>query len=515
MNTCRKFIVCTLLLLLAFPVYAMDYVPGDVIVVLKPYDSENGVSASSLNFMGAEALRTASFAASSGAWVKETYPALSESGNSVYALIHSETKSTEELTAELLNNPEVLAASPNYTVHAAIVPNDTRIGDCWGMAYINAYSAWDISTGSDTVYVAVLDSGIDDTNPDLTANVATEYGTNTISSSGSARDDYGHGTHVAGTIGAIGNNELGISGVNWNAKLISIKTLDSTGSGSFANVIAAMNYVADLIQQGVNIKAVNLSLETYIPLEPTHDNLVKQPLWRAFKALDSLNEAVIVCAAGNYNAVVGQATTTTKYSNGRLVYGKGYYVYPASFQGLDNMISVSASTSSGTLSDFTNTRADISAPGVDILSTWIQAASSYVTDEGVSLRSAQGTTMAAPHVSGAVALLASIMPEMTAYQLKRTILDSTSTGILDLRAAINYQASNTNIQEEGTEGQDYDNYSEYSPSAQTNYSNQNDYEWQNLNAFVNNVSSGNCNGEGLNIFALILLCPLVKKFMSW
>ena len=231
--------------------------------------------------------------------------------------------------------------------------------------------------------------------------------------------------------------------------------------------------------------------------------------------MDSLNEAVIVCAAGNYNAVVGQATTTTKYSNGRLVYGKGYYVYPASFQGLDNMISVSASTSSGTLSDFTNTGADISAPGVDILSTWIQAASSYVTDEGVSLRSAQGTSMAAPHVSGAVALLASIMPEMTAYQLKRTILDSTSTGILDLRAAINYQASNTNIQEEGTEGQDYDNYSEYSPSAQTNYSNQNDYEWQNLNDFVNNVSSGNCNGEGLNIFALILLCPLVKKFMSW
>ena len=513
MYTYRKFIVCALLIGLAFPAYAIDYVPGDVLVVLRPSSTQNSVSASSLEGMGTEALRTASFAASSGAWVKQTYPALSQSANSVYALIHSEAKSPEELASELLNNPEVLAASPNYTVHAAIVPNDTRIGDCWDMNYINAPSAWDISTGSDTVYVAVLDSGIDDTNPDLAANIAAQYSTNTLTSSGSPRDDYGHGTHVAGTIGAVGNNSLGIAGINWNVSLISVKTLDRRGSGSFANVISAINYVTDLIQRGVNIKAVNLSLETYIPYEPTHDHLVKMPLWRAFKALDALNEAVIVCAAGNYNAVVGQATTTSKYHNGSLVYGKGYYVYPASFKGLNNMISVSASTSSGTLSDFTNTGADIAAPGVNILSTWLQSASSYVTDDGVSLRSTQGTSMAAPHVSGAAALLASVMPEMTAYQLKRTILDSTSTGILDISAALNYQADD--IPEEGTEGADYDNYSEYSPTEQTNYTNQNDYEWQDLGDVISNITSGSCNGTGLHIFALILLCPLVKKFMSW
>ena len=84
MNTCRKFVLCALILLFPLHAYAVDYVPGDVLVVLKPSDPKNGVSASSLEGMGAEALRTASFAAASGAWVKQTYPAISEAGSSVY-----------------------------------------------------------------------------------------------------------------------------------------------------------------------------------------------------------------------------------------------------------------------------------------------------------------------------------------------------------------------------------------------------------------------------------------------
>ena len=513
---CRKILICTVMILLASTAHAIDYVPGDVLVVLKPYDSEAGVSASSLEGMGAEALRTASFAAASGAWVKQTYPELSEAGSNIYALIHSEIKTPDELTAELLNNPEVLAASPNYVVHAAIVPNDSQIANCWGMSYINAYSAWDITTGSDRVYVAVLDSGIDDTNPDVAANIASEYGTNTQSSGSSPRDDYGHGTHVAGTIGAVGNNGLGVAGINWNVGLISVKTLDKSGSGTFADVINAINYTAGLIRQGVNIKAVNLSLETYIPFKPTHDNLVSFPLWRAFKDVDALNEAVIVCAAGNYNAVVGQATTRSKYNNGTLIYRAGYYVYPASFAGLDNFITVSALDKDGSAASFTNTGADIFAPGVDILSTWIQSATRYVTDDGVSLRSAQGTSMAAPHVSGAAALLASMNPDMTAYQLKRVILDSTSTNILDLRAALSYQDTASYIPEKGSEWTEYDDYSQYSPSEQTSYDDQNNNQnWgQDVDNFWEKISGGSCNGAGINIFALILLCPLVKKFMS-
>ena len=493
MNISRKFMLCLLVLLVCVPAYGADYVPGDVLVVLKPSESETALKASSLSSMGRESLRTASFAASSGAWVKEVYPAVSQAGNSVYALMHSETKSPEELTHELLQNPEVLAASPNYIFRAAAVPNDTYISSCWGLSFINAPSAWDVSTGSKTVYVAVIDSGIDNTNPDLTANVAAEYGKNTIGGS-SARDDYGHGTHVAGIIGAVGNNNLGISGVNWNVGLISVKALDKNGEGSFAQVIAGINYVIGLIQDGVNIRAVNMSLETYLPAAPTHDNLVQMPLWRTFKALDELNTAVITVAAGNHHVAVGEPTTRTERSNGVLVFGKGYYVYPPSFQGLDNMISVSALDTDGTIAYFSNTNADISAPGVGITSTWLQSVRRLVQEDGASLATIQGTSMATPFVSGAAALLASVRPDFSAYQLKRAILDGSGSR-LNVLAALNYQAGNTAIPEVSTENSDYNDYNSYEQSDSA-------YEGGNGEGSSGGGGSG-CNGNVMNISALI------------
>ena len=499
MNLSRNFMLCILVLLASFPAYAADYVPGDVIVVLKPSDSESKLTASSFGAMGRESLRTASFAASSGAYVKEIYSAVSQAGSSVYALMHSENKSPEELTQELLQNPEVLAASPNYKLHAAVTPNDTYFSDCWGLDFIDAPSAWDFNTGSDTVYVAVIDSGIDDTHPDLAANVATEYGTNTVGGS-SARDEYGHGTHVAGIIGAVGNNNLGIAGVNWNVGLISVKALDKYGEGSFSQVIAGINYVIGLIQQGVNIKAVKMSVETYLPTSPTHDNLVKMPLWRAFKALDELNEAVIVVAAGNQSVVIGQPTTKSKSSNGVLVYGKGYYVYPPSFQGLDNMISVSALDTDGTIASFSNTSADISAPGVSIASTWLQSTKRTMQADGTSIAVVQGTSMAAPFVSGAAAMLAAENPETTAYQLKRAILDG-SGSTLNLMAALAYQEAAAEIPDTSTENTDYSDYNNYEQSE--NVYTQNDTQ--------NNSSggSGGCNGTVRNIFTGIMILALV------
>ena len=119
---------------------------GDVIVVLKPTNKNGTISASSLNNFGLEAFRTASFAAASGAWVRETYPSLSEASNSVYALLRTEKKSAQELTKELLKNPEVLAVCPNYKVYSSVLPNDTYIqneNDRWGLDTINAPVVWD------------------------------------------------------------------------------------------------------------------------------------------------------------------------------------------------------------------------------------------------------------------------------------------------------------------------------------------------------------------------------------
>ena len=519
----KKLILCiTIIFALAGSALSAEYIPGDVLVVLKPSDSNGNIQAS--------AERTQIFAANAGAQVKNVYSALSESGNGIYALLHSDFQSADVLAQELLNNPEVIAASPNYIVRAAMIPNDTYMEDLWGMDYINAPAAWDITTGSSDVYIAVIDSGIDDSNPDLTDNIATEYGTNVIyTNDTSTKDDFGHGTHVAGIIGAKGNNGLGVAGVSWNVKMIPIKSLDDKGLGSYSNVISGMNYAASLIKQGLNICVVNLSLETYIPTAPTHDNLVKMPLWRAFKELDELNKAVIVVAAGNYSAVVGEPTTKTEYSGGSVVYGPGEYVYPASFTGLDNMISVEALDTGGVVASFSNTGGTIAAPGVDIRSTYLQESWLHTMfSDGVSTSIMKGTSMAAPHVSGTLALVASMRPALTAYQLKQAVLNGSYSGNeygnLDVKAVLDYVAENvsatpstdtissddieapssnnsTNLPAESTENQDYNDYTSYTPTNE---------------AYGQRQASGGggCAGIMLNVYALAILVPLAKKFTA-
>lgn len=472
----RKLFALVIALSFVMPSFANtnNYTEGDTLVVLRP---SGNLNASSFTASGAGTLQASEFAASSGGEVKRIFPALSQAGKSIFMLMHSDIKNPEAFSAKLLENPEVLAASPNYTVKAAMIPNDPHYDSCWGMEYINAPSAWDSSTGSSNVYVAIIDSGIDYTNPDLTDNTTREYGINTVHHGESTLDDYGHGTHVAGTIGAKGNNGIGVAGINWNVKMIPVKALNSGGSGTFESVIEGLEYVTELINSGVNIKVVNMSLETYIRVAPERDTMVKFPLWRAFKALDETNEAVIVVAAGNHGVVVGQPSEEYVDST---VTGAGYYVYPASFTGLYNMISVSALTRLGTMATYSNTNADVSAPGGElssllsaagILSTWLQSSQSSIASDGVSLRSAQGTSMAAPHIAGGVALLASIMPEMSAYQLKQSILRrNASTASLsaasdtefDLSASVSYQDSNgASLPASGTHWSDYDNYASY------------------------------------------------------
>ena len=489
----RKILALIFVVTLAISSSAEEYTQGDVIVVLKS-SSKREISASSLSLEASE------FAEVSGASVKEFYPSLSEKGGSAFMMLHSDSMDAEEFSALLMKNPNVAAASPNYKVHAAIVPNDTSYSDCWGMDYINASDAWDISTGDEEIYVAIIDSGIDYTNPDLADNVAKDLSYNTISGNETgAMDDYGHGTHVAGTIGAIGNNGMGVAGINWNVKMIPIKALDSSGSGNISSVINAMNYVTYLIAQGFNIRAVNLSLETYLNREPNHDSLVTLPLWRAFKILDDTNQAVIVVAAGNNSETVGQPSL---FGHGNLIPGAGYYVYPASFEGLDNMISVSALgeyLGAVITAPFSNRGADIGAPGVDILSTWLQSSKNNVRSDGVSLRSAQGTSMAAPHVAGAAALIASIMPpSATAYQIKQALILSDE---LDVYASLEYADTNFDgLAEQGTAGRYYDDYRNYD---------ENDYSEPS-----DGGSSGACSGLGLGISGLLVIMVLARKRFS-
>ena len=179
-----------------------------------------------------------------------------------------------EALSVLNNTPGILYAEPNYKLKALSIPNDTRFSELWGMhntgqsggtpgADIDAPEAWDIATGSSDIIVAVIDTGVDYTHPDLAANMWVNqaelngtagvdddgngyvddiYGYDFYNNDGDPKDDHYHGTHVAGTIGAVGNNGLGVAGVCWNVKIMALKFLNSGGSGYTDGAIECIQY---------------------------------------------------------------------------------------------------------------------------------------------------------------------------------------------------------------------------------------------------------------------------------
>ena len=448
-------------------------VPGEVLAVFKGEGER--VSASSVR-AGREAFRAASIAAAVGARVEETYPNLSEAGNGVFVRLSGAT-SGEDLVRNLLQRDDVLAASLNYVVQAsAREPNDPGFPALWGLKAIRAPEAWQDTTGADDVYVAVMDTGIDTTAQSVElAKVDGTLSRNFVPGKSSWQDENGHGTHVAGTIGARGDNGSGVAGVNWNVGLISLRTMNEKGLGTTGWMIEGVEYLIGLLrgQPTLKLASLNASLGWYAPvLKPGEQG--RDVMWQVLKALDSTNRVVFVVAAGNERTEIGAPAPQdgpTLPGATEPLYKRGDCSYPASYRGLHNMIAVGAISSDRTFAtDFSNysgTYVDVAAPGVNILSTTCAAdVRGWLLSNDVRVAFLDGTSMAAPHVAGAAALLKAADPTRTAYQIRTALIEGAAKNrpaligkvaggrLLDVKGALDYQGAHGDLPQAPPPGAD-------------------------------------------------------------
>lgn len=326
----------------------------------------------------------------------------------------------------------IVSIEPDRALSTLAIPNDASFGTLWGLnnsgqspgtsdTDINAPEAWETTTGSRNVVVAVIDSGVDYTHPDLAANVWTNpreiagdgidndangfvddvRGWDFANADADPMDDEGHGTHVSGTIGAVGDNAIGVTGVNWQVSIMGLKFLDAKGNGYTSDAVAAVTYATRMRRDfGVNVVAINAS-------------------WGGETRSTALADAI--AAAGRAGILFVTAAGNESANNDRVA------TYPAN-QADDTVIAVAATNRSNRLAAFSNygsTTVDLAAPGAAILST--------VPGGGYATFS--GTSMATPYVTGTVALMAAANPRATAAEIRSALL-STVTPVAALSGKV-------------------------------------------------------------------------------
>ncbi len=314
------------------------------------------------------------------------------------------------------DDPAVAFIEPNYRCQALTVPDDPRFDDLWGMqntgqngglpgSDISAVEAWSVYTGTSDVIVGVIDTGVNYNHEDLADNMWTNpgeipgngidddgngliddyHGYDYVNNDGDPLDDNGHGSHCSGTIGGVGDNGIGVAGVNWDVSIMAIKFLDWSGGGWTDDAIASVEYAvmmgADVLSNSWGGGSYSSSLEA---------------------AISDANDAgiIFVAAAGN------------DYGNDNDVFP----VYPSSYD-VPNVVSVLATDNRDEVAYFSNygaTSVDLAAPGVDILSTVLYNGYDYYS----------GTSMATPHVAGAFALVLGRFPELGVQEAKNLIFNS-------------------------------------------------------------------------------------------
>ena len=404
---------------------------------------------------------------------------------------------TEEFIEKLRAEPDVVSAMPNYIMHTqAVTPNDTEWSRQWGPAAIRAPELWEQGKGSEEVVVAVIDSGVIYDHPDLADNMYTfdEATANAIISanpdmltdevplagshgawfhtsisaifgneifdgvpvgpqptmqgdadeqsyidSGTMQemsrigDVEGHGTHVAGIIGAVGDNTLGVAGINWRVRIMAVNVFSYSilgGRAETSDIIRGIDFVIAAKRAGVNIRAANISLGGWFSPSEMEGSAYD------YKIKELSDAGVIVCmAAGNDGQDIDAPTDNV---------ARGQRFYPAAFRH-ENTLSVGAlmRNADGSLapdtpgnggqgySDYSTSGrwVDIFAPGTSILSACRKVELLGDVYDPSGYISISGTSMAAPHVTGTAALLASMFSQKSATEIKQMILDGANGSI--------------------------------------------------------------------------------------
>jgi subtilisin family serine protease len=320
------------------------------------------------------------------------------------------------LAQQIAQRDEVRYAEPDLVGEISLTPDDPRFGDQWGAQKVDAEEAWDLETGSEDILIGIIDTGIATdasgtlNHPDLDDAARYTLGTDFVSDDTLPRDDYGHGTHVAGIAVAETDNSEGIAGINWGSPVYICKVFDSTGNGAESDVAAAVEEIVDYGLDNNLLAVINMSAR-----------------WTSAAA--ALRDA---CEYAHDNGMIFCVTTGNDY---------GSVGYPAAYSpDFEGVIAVGSTDDDDTVSDFSNTGPEVTvvAPGRDVLSTMppyhVSMNDLLYGGHSQDYDEASGTSQASPHVAGLASLVWSTEPRQSNEQVRDVLINTAiklGTGTFD------------------------------------------------------------------------------------